>query len=132
MIVIKFELKYFVLTITIFIIELIIALFVHDNFVRSYFGDVLVVILIYCFIKSFFKLKVLIASTIVLVFAFTIEFLQYMNIVEKLELQNSKIASTVIGTTFSWLDILTYVIGILIVLVFEYNRKSYTRIITSL
>ena len=124
--ILKFDLKYFVLTISLFIIELIIALYVHDNFVRPYLGDVLVVILIYCFIKSFFKLKVLIASTFVLLFAFTIEFLQYLNIVEKLELQNSKIARTVIGTSFSWADIISYVAGILIVILIEYLLRKKT------
>jgi hypothetical protein len=117
---IKFDLKYFAITISLFIIEFIIALYVHDNFVRPYFGDVLVVILIYCFIKSFYNLKVIIASTFVLLFAFTIEFLQYLNIVEMLELQNSKTARTVIGTSFSWADIISYVAGILIVNLIEY------------
>lgn len=122
---IKFDVKYFALTISLFVIELIIALYVHDNFVRPYFGDVLVVILIYCFIKSFLKLKVITAALFVLLFAFTIEFLQYLNIVEKLGLQNSKIARTVIGTSFSWADILTYVMGIIVVISVEYfSRKE--------
>ena len=122
---IKFDVKYFALTISLFIIELIIAIYVHDNFVRPYFGDVLVVILIYCFIKSFLKLKVITAALFVLLFAFTIEFLQYLNIVEKLGLQNSKIARTVIGTSFSWADILTYVMGIIVVISVEYfSRKE--------
>lgn len=124
---IQFDLKYFALTILFFIIELIIALYVHDNFVRPYFGDVLVVILIYCFLKSFLKLKVLTASAFVLLFAFTIEFLQYLDIVEKLELQNSKIARTVIGTSFSWEDILSYIVGIFFVISVEYFlRKEIT------
>lgn len=122
--VIKFDLKYFALTISFFLIELIIALYVHDNFVRPYFGDVLVVILIYCFVKSFLKLKVLTASAFVLLFAFTIEFLQYLNIVEKLELQSSKIARTVIGTSFSWEDIISYIAGILIVILVEYFLRG--------
>ena len=122
---IKFDVKYFALTISLFIIELLIAIYVHDNFVRPYFGDVLVVILIYCFIKSFLKLKVITAALFVLLFAFTIEFLQYLNIVEKLGLQNSKIARTVIGTSFSWADILTYVMGIIVVISVEYfSRKE--------
>ncbi|QBZ98276.1 ribosomal maturation YjgA family protein [Flavobacterium sangjuense] len=123
---IKFDLKYFALTISLFIIETLIALYVHDNFVRPYFGDVLVVILIYCFVKSFFKLKVLTAALFVLLFSFAIEFLQYLNIVEKLELQHSKIARTVIGTSFSWEDIISYVAGILIVISIEYFISKKT------
>lgn len=47
---------YLILTIFLFVIEVLIALFVHDNFIRPYVGDVLVVILIYCFVKSFLDL----------------------------------------------------------------------------
>ena len=114
-----FNKHYFGFTILIFLIEVLIALYVHDNFVRPYLGDVLVVILIYCFIKSFLKLPVLPVAVFVLLFSFTVEFLQFLNIVEKLHLEKSKIARTVIGISFSWIDILTYIIGIAIVILVE-------------
>ena len=114
-----FNKHYFGFTILIFLIEVLIALFVHDNFVRPYLGDVLVVILIYCFIKSFLKLPVLPILVFVLIFSFTVEFLQFLNIVEKLHLEKSKIARTVIGTSFSWIDLLTYIVGIAIVILIE-------------
>jgi hypothetical protein len=68
---ITFNKNYFGLAILIFIIEVLIALFVSDSFVRPYLGDVLVVILIYCFIKSFLRLSVLSLAMGVLVLAFT-------------------------------------------------------------
>jgi hypothetical protein len=114
-----FNKKYFGLTILIFVIEVLIALYLHDKIIRPYIGDVLVVILIYCFIKSFFKFPVLPVAIFVLLFSFTIEFLQYFNIVEKLGLQNSKIARTVIGTSFAWIDLVCYSAGIIIVLIAE-------------
>lgn len=114
-----FNKKYFAITVVVFMIEVAIALFVHDSFVRPYLGDVLVVILIYCFLKSFLKLTVVQAAAFVLLFSFTIEFLQYLNIINALHLENSKIARTVIGTSFSWLDLLTYVIGLAIVIAVE-------------
>tara|TARA_R110000868_G_scaffold193786_2_gene438988 strand:+ start:902 stop:1318 length:417 start_codon:yes stop_codon:yes gene_type:complete len=114
-----FNKNYFAVAILLFVIEVVIAVFVHDNFVRPYLGDVLVVILIYCFIKSFLKFTVLPSVLFVLVFSFSIEFLQYLNIVKTLHLENSKIARTVIGTSFSWIDLLTYVIGLIIVIVVE-------------
>ena len=121
---IKFDVKYFALTILLFIIESLIAIYVHDSFVRPYFGDVLVVMLIYCFVKSFLKVKVWAAALFVLLFAFAIEFLQYLNVVEKLGLQNSKIARTVLGTSFSWSDILCYMIGIVVVISVEYFLRK--------
>jgi hypothetical protein len=114
-----FNKNYFGFAILIFFIEVLIALFVHDSFIRPYLGDVLVVILIYCFLKSFLKLPVLSVALFVLLFSFTIEFLQFLNIVEKLHLEKSKMARTVIGTSFSWIDLLTYIIGIAIVIIIE-------------
>jgi hypothetical protein len=111
--------NYFLLTLLLFVIEVCIALFVHDNFIRPYFGDVLVVILIYCFVKSFLKVSVAKAAIAVLLFAFMVETLQYFLIVEKLNLQHNKIARTVIGTSFAWEDILAYIAGIVIVIVCE-------------
>lgn len=116
---ITFNKNYFGFTILIFFIEVLIALYINDRFVRPYLGDVLVVILIYCFLKSFLKLPTLTVAIAVLAFSFTIEFLQFLNIVEKLGLEKSKIARTVIGTSFSWIDLLTYIIGITIVLIIE-------------
>ncbi|WP_264566617.1 DUF2809 domain-containing protein [Flavobacterium sp. N3904] len=114
-----FNKNYFGFAILIFLIEVLIALYIHDRFVRPYLGDVLVVILMYCFLKSFLKLPVLNVVLAVLAFSFTIEFLQFLNIVEKLGLEKSKIARTIIGTSFSWIDLLTYIIGITVVLIIE-------------
>ncbi len=121
---ITFNKKYFSIAILIFIVEILIALYVHDEIIRPYIGDVLVVILIYCFIKSFLKLPVFPVALFVLLFSFSVEFLQYLQIVEKLGLQNSKIARTVIGTSFAWIDILCYIVGIAIVLIAEKGLKN--------
>jgi len=124
----KFNPIYFTLTIALFITEILIALFVHDRFIRPYLGDVLVVILLYWFVQSFFNLRVKTAAFSVLAFAFIIEFLQFLNIVEKLSLEKSKLARTVIGTSFSWIDLLTYAIGIAIVFTAEKYRQKQSEI----
>jgi hypothetical protein len=116
---ISFNKNYFALAVLIFIVEVLIAIFVKDNFVRPYVGDLLVVILVYGFIKSFLNLPIIPTAIFVLAFAFTIEFLQYLNVVEKLGLENSQLAKTVIGTLFEWIDLVAYVMGIAIVLVVE-------------
>lgn len=115
----QFNRNYFLLTVLLFVTEVCIALFVHDNFIRPYFGDVLVVILIYCFVKSFLKVSVTKACIGVLLFAFGVETMQYFTLVEKLNLQDNRVAKTVIGTSFSWEDILAYMLGIVIVILFE-------------
>ncbi|WP_366069085.1 DUF2809 domain-containing protein [Flavobacterium sp.] len=65
-----FNKTYFRLASLIFTVEILIALYVHDKIIRPYFGDVLVIVLIYCFIKSFFKNKS--ASSCFFCFAFFI------------------------------------------------------------
>lgn len=119
-----FKRNYFILTVLLFITEVLIALYVHDRIIRPYIGDVLVVILIYCFVKSFFRLPDVPVAIGVLLFAFLVETLQYLKIVEVLGLQDSKFFSTIMGTSFAWMDMLTYVIGIGIVLIVEKIRKK--------
>ena len=115
----QFNRLYFILTVLLLGIEIIIALFAHDQIIRPFIGDLLVVILIYCFIKSFFNTAVLLTAVAVLAFSFIVETLQYFHIVNRLGLRHSKIARIIIGTSFAWSDLLAYTIGIAIVLVTE-------------
>lgn len=115
----RFSKTYFLLTITLFIIEVCIAAFISDAIVRPYIGDLLVVMLIYCFFKSFLAIKPLPLAIATLLFAYGIETLQYFKIVELLGLQHNRLARTVIGTSFAWTDIVMYSTGIIIVLLAE-------------
>lgn len=115
----KFNKTYFGLTLLILITEIIIALYVHDNIVRPYIGDVFVVILIFCFIKSLVNTKVIPTAFFVLLFAFGVETLQYFKIIEILGLQNNSVARIAIGTSFAWMDIACYIVGIAIALAVE-------------
>jgi Protein of unknown function (DUF2809) len=115
----KFNKLYFFVTVLLFGIEVLIAVFVHDNFVRPYVGDTLVVILIYCFVRSFLDTPVLKTALCVLLFAYLIEVAQYFHIVNRLGLQKSKIASVVIGTSFEPIDLIAYTIGFAFILYAE-------------
>lgn len=130
----KFNRQYFVLAALLFGIEILIATFVHDQIIRPYIGDLLVVILIYCFIKSFINTPVLITALSVLAFSYTIETLQYFHIVNKLGLRESGMAAIIIGTSFEWTDLVAYTLGIAIVIFLESviaNRKIKTKIKTA-
>lgn len=61
-----FNKTYFAFTVLLFLTETLIALFLHDQLIRPYFGGVLVVILIYCFFKSFFTISVGTAVAIII------------------------------------------------------------------
>jgi hypothetical protein len=114
-----FNLKYFLFACALFIIEVFIALFVHDSFIRPYVGDYLVVILIYCFVRAFIRASSLIVAIGVLLFAYAIEVLQYFRIVDRLGLSDNVIAKTVIGYGFEWWDLLAYTLGVATVLILE-------------
>ena len=114
-----FKMHYFVMTLLILIIEILIALFVDDRFVRPYLGDFLVVILVYCFLRSFLTISVLKSALTALIFSYVVETLQYLNLVGRLGLQDSKLAKTVMGSSFEWSDLLAYTLGIILVLYLE-------------
>jgi len=120
-----FNLKYFLLAIIFFITEVFIALFVHDGFIRPYVGDYLVVMLIYCAVKTFVKASPLKTAAGVLIFSYVIEVLQYLDIVERLGLSGNVIAKTVIGYGFEWWDILAYTLGVITILIMEQQTKKF-------
>lgn len=115
----KIHPNYLFVTLILFLIEILIALFVHDQFIRPYIGDFLVVILIYCFVKSFFNTPVLPTALGVLLFAYSVEVLQFFRIVEILGLQGSRAARIIIGSAFEWQDMLAYTVGIAAVILVE-------------
>lgn len=122
----RFNFRYFLITLLIFCVEVGIALFVRDNFVRPFLGDVIVVWFVYYFIKTFLNVKPIYIAVFTLLFSFVVEFGQYFKLVEVLGLQDYKWARIVIGTSFSWLDILCYVVGFLLLFVLDEElRKNH-------
>lgn len=114
-----FNKNYFSLTVVSFILEVIIVIFINDHFIRPYFGDFLIVILLYCFLKSFINLSIIKAALSVLSLSFLIEFLQYIKLLEWFGLGNSKSAQLILGSHFSWIDIFAYTTGIMFVIFSE-------------
>ncbi|GAA0191980.1 DUF2809 domain-containing protein [Fulvivirga kasyanovii] len=115
----KFQKKYFFLTIGLLITEILIALYVHDRIIRPYIGDLLVVILIYTFFKSFLNVPVTKMALAVLLFSYAVEAGQYFGLVYLLGLEDYKIARIIIGVSFEWLDLIAYTAGIILVLTFD-------------
>lgn len=121
---VTFNRKFFVWTLLIFTVEVLIALYVHDDVVRPYVGDVLVVVLMYCFFRSFLTASAKSVAVSALAIAFAIEFLQSMQLVERLGLERYRLARTVLGTSFSWMDLLMYTIGFAVVLLVEIRSRA--------
>ena len=117
----RFSLKFFLLSILIFFIEVLIATVFKDLFfVRAYLGDVIVVVLMYTLILSFFKVESRTKLMIGLfIFSVIVEVLQYFKIADILGLKTGSMAAIIVGNSFSWIDILCYGVGGVLIYLIE-------------
>ncbi|AZB24174.1 DUF2809 domain-containing protein [Chryseobacterium bernardetii] len=115
----QFSLKYLLISVFIFLIEVLIATELKDIFfVRAYLGDVIVVMLLYTLIKSFFRVNNEKLILGILIFSCLVELAQYFNIAEKIGFREGSQMYIVIGNSFSWIDILCYAAGCLLLYLF--------------
>ena len=111
--VLKSRLPYLSVFLTTLSAGLIIFFFLsHVRFLRFVFSDFLAVICIYGFVKSIrpraspFK-----TGFGVLLFAGTVEFAQYLQLTQVFD-TNHALTQLTVGSTFDWMDIVAYVIGV--------------------
>lgn len=119
----KFNKFYLAITIFLFITEVLIATYLKSGFIRHTFGDYLVVILIYTFVKSFVNINPFKLALAVWVFSFFIEFLQLLDMLSILGLHQSHLAELIFGTTFQISDLVAYTLGILTILFIEFKLQ---------
>ena len=103
----------FYLAMTVFwlAVEVVIACYVHDRFIRPYVGDVLVVVVVYCFVRIWVPQGVRLLPLYVFLFAAGVEVLQYFHLVELLGVGNNTFLRVVLVSVFDVKDILCYGIG---------------------
>ena len=108
----KKRLPYIILFVIITAVEVMIALFCHGGFVRYYLGDVIVVWAVYCFVQIFLRGRFSSYGVAlgVMIFAFIVEFLQGVNIVDLIGLGDIPFFRVLIGTSFSPVDLLCYAV----------------------
>lgn len=117
----KVTLSYLKKVVLIFVIELIIAQ--TTGFIRHTLGDFLVVILLFYLMKAFFSFSNITIGIGVLLFSFLVEFLQLTSFLEFIGMQNNKLATIILGATFSIGDLIAYTLGIVTVLYVEKPKK---------
>ena len=111
----RFSTKYLLLTLLLFILEVLIATIWKDIFwLRAYIGDVIVVILLYTMIKIFCDIEKTKLILAIFVFSIVVEVLQYFKFADFLGLQAGSIPYILLGNSFSWIDIFCYFLGCLI------------------
>ena len=109
---------YIISFLMIFCIEVLIALYVRDSFVRPYMGDALVVVLVYSFVRIFIPTGIPRLPFYVFLFACFVEILQYIQFVETLGITNRALR-IILGSTFDWKDIVCYGAGCIFIFLFE-------------
>ena len=122
------RLKYGIASIVLLGIEILIGLYA-TGWVRNYLGDVLVVILIYTLIRTIFikgPSKWYVLPTAILVFAFAVEFLQLWGFCDRFGITN-KLLRIIIGTGFSYIDLLCYTVGIIPCYIVEFVRYRLSK-----
>ncbi len=94
-------------------IEIMIAMRDNGGLVRTWAGDVFVVMLLYFVVRAIMPAwKPIHVAIGVLIFAFLLEFSQALGLIGLLGLQDVLIARWILGDTFQWADLLAYVIGV--------------------
>ena len=111
---VRFKLPMLLAAIALFVIEVIIATKLnHYHFIRAYFGDFLVVILVYCAVKAFWNVEATRLAIGVFAFATAVELAQLFRVADALQLTG--LARVVVGTSFSFHDLLMYAAGCVVV-----------------
>ena len=109
------RIRYIIAFCVIFAVEILIALFVRDRFIRPYGGDILVTVLICSFIRIFFPSQASIWEQLiplwVFLFSVAVEVGQYFDFVTLLGLSDIAFFRILLGSTFSWIDMLCYGVG---------------------
>lgn len=90
--------------------EFAIGLFVHDRFIRPYFGDVLIVILLYMLVRFFLPRKAWPFAAGIFLFAVVVELTQILPLVDVLGIRN-RFLRVLMGNSFAWADIVAYLAG---------------------
>ncbi len=115
----KINCKYATTFIILLLGEIYIALFIHDNIIRPFVGDILVVCVIYFFLRSFISKSIKLMPVYTFLFACLIEVSQYFNLISVLHMENFKIARIIIGSTFDLKDIFCYLVGMVLIFLYE-------------
>lgn len=117
----KKRLLFLAVFVLLFALEALIAVYVHDDFVRPYVGDMIVTVVVWAFARIIFPDKFKLMSVYVMIFAIFVEIGQYFNYVDLLGIKNPVLV-TMMGTSFAWADIACYAVGCVIAGIIDFVR----------
>ena len=110
----KKRLLFLALTLFLIGVEVLIALYVHDRFIRPFFGDVLVAVLLCAAVRVIVPDRPLWLPAGVFLFCTGVEILQYFqyfSLPQRLGLYRIPWIKVLLGSSFDFRDILCYAAG---------------------
>lgn len=111
---------YLVIALGVLAIEVVIALCFRDwPFIRGSLGDVLVIVLLYFLLRWITPFRPASAALTSVAIGFLAEALQLMDLVDRLGISRTGLLGIVLGSRFSFSDLLMYVLGGAIALFFD-------------
>ena len=116
---VKFNTSFFASSLVLLILEICIAAYFTEGFIRHTFGDFLATILMYCGLRSLFQFKAINLAIGVCTFAFLIEFLQLFNFLEYINLSDNPLAVIILGSTFEFTDLIAYTLGVITIFLID-------------
>ena len=122
-IIMKKRLPYIIATIALFLTELFIGIYVRDDIIRPYVGDVLVTALLCVLVRSVYIKPMPKLWLWVFAFSIVVEITQYFHLANLLGIQN-KVVRIIMGGSFSFMDIVCYFVGCLAFFLLENFIKS--------
>ena len=119
------RLRYLFLFVLLLLTEILIGTFLKGGFIRAYGGDILVLPLLYAFLRILFprseNFTVRVLPFGLFIFGVLVEALQGAHIADRLHI-TSRVIRIIIGSTFDFLDIACYFAGMLLIYGFLYVR----------
>ena len=110
-------------------VEVAIARYVHTGLIRSFIGDILVVVLVYALLGTCLKFPAKHLAFAAFAFACTIEVLQAFHFVDLLGFHAQtplhKVLRIALGATFDVWDFVAYACGYALSMSGEFLRNSY-------
>ena len=123
----KKRLGYAIAFVLLLTVEILIALFVRNDFIRPYGGDILVTVLICAAVRILFPTGIRFLPLWVFLFAAGVEIGQYFDFVTLLGLGNIAFFRILLGSTFSVADLICYAAGCVLFLLGEkLLRRSHS------
>lgn len=118
--IIEKSIRYIIMFAILLIIEILIGKFVHKGFIRDYGGDILIIPLLYSFVRIFWvrnsKATRLYLPLGLFVLGVCVELLQGANLVDILKIDRNSIIGIILGSTYDLKDILCYLAGTVFIL----------------